>query len=87
MSRGHLERGLFRKVDFLEILENLEILEILENPQTVETKENPTINFSRHSRDLRNARGSRVARRRAHILRLDVACGQQHFQTLMTPRH
>ena len=32
------KRGLFRKVDFLEILENLEILEILENPQTVEKK-------------------------------------------------
>ena len=32
------KRGLFRKVHFLEILENLEILEILENPQTVETK-------------------------------------------------
>ena len=33
------KRGLFRKVHFLEILENLEILEILENPQTVENKE------------------------------------------------
>ena len=32
------QRGLFRKVHFLEILENLEILEILENPQTVENK-------------------------------------------------
>ena len=32
------KRGLFRKVHFLEILENLEILEILENPQTVENK-------------------------------------------------
>ena len=30
------KRGLFRKVHFLEILENLEILEILENPPTVE---------------------------------------------------
>ena len=33
------KRGLFRKVHFLEILENLEILEILENAQTVEKKE------------------------------------------------
>ena len=32
------KRGLFRKVHFLEILENLEILEFLENPQTVEKK-------------------------------------------------
>ena len=32
------KRALFRKVHFLEILENLEILEILENPQTVENK-------------------------------------------------
>ena len=32
--RGLLEKGLFRKVHFLEILENLESLEILENPQT-----------------------------------------------------
>ena len=32
------KRGLFRKVHFLEILENLEILEILENPQTLENK-------------------------------------------------
>ena len=32
------KRGLFRKVHFLEILENLEILELLENPQTVEDK-------------------------------------------------
>ena len=35
------KRGLFKKVHFLEILENLEILEILENlenPQTVENK-------------------------------------------------
>ena len=30
------KRGLFRKVCFLEILENLEILEILENSQTVD---------------------------------------------------
>ena len=30
------KRGLFSKVHFLEILENLEILEFLENPQTVE---------------------------------------------------
>ena len=29
------KRGRFRKVHFLEILENVEILEILENPQTV----------------------------------------------------
>ena len=29
-------RGLFRKVNFLEIPENLEILEFLENPHTVE---------------------------------------------------
>ena len=32
------KRGLFRKVHFLEILENLEILEFLENSQTVEKK-------------------------------------------------
>ena len=32
------QRGLFKKVHFLEILENLEILEFLENPQTVEKK-------------------------------------------------
>ena len=32
------KRGLFRKIHFLEILENLEILEFLENPQTVEKK-------------------------------------------------
>ena len=32
------QRGLFRKVHFLEILENLEIREILENPQTAEKK-------------------------------------------------
>ena len=32
------KRGLFRKVHFLEILENLEILEILEKPQTVENR-------------------------------------------------
>ena len=39
-KRGLLEKGsfFFRKVHFLEILENLEILEILENPQTVENK-------------------------------------------------
>ena len=35
---GFRKRGLFRKVHFLEILENLEILEILENCQTVEKK-------------------------------------------------
>ena len=35
------KRGLFRKVHFLEILENLEILEILENTQTVENKGEP----------------------------------------------
>ena len=32
------KRGLFRKVHFLEILENLETLEILESPQTLENK-------------------------------------------------
>ena len=32
------KRSVFRKVHFLEILENLEILEFLENPQTVEKK-------------------------------------------------
>ena len=32
------KRGLFRKVHFLEILENLEMLEFLENPKTVENK-------------------------------------------------
>ena len=31
-------RGLFKKVHFLESLENLEILEILENPQALENK-------------------------------------------------
>ena len=30
-KRGLLEKGLFRKVYLLEILENVEILEILEN--------------------------------------------------------
>ena len=35
---GFGKRGLYRKVHFLEILENLEILEILENPQAVEYK-------------------------------------------------
>ena len=35
------KRGLFRKVHFLEILENLEILEFLESPQTVENKGGP----------------------------------------------
>ena len=47
MLHGHLsgsekgvfwKRGLFIKVDFLEILENVGILEILEKPQTVENK-------------------------------------------------
>ena len=37
------KRGLFRKVNFLEVLENLEILEILENPRLWKAKENPTI--------------------------------------------
>ena len=37
-KRVFWKRGLFRKVHFLEILENLEILEILENPQTVENE-------------------------------------------------
>ena len=37
-KRGLLERGLFRKIHFLEIIENLEILEILGNPQSVESK-------------------------------------------------
>ena len=37
-KRGLLEKGSFRKVHFLEILENLEILEILENPQALENK-------------------------------------------------
>ena len=37
-KRGLWKRGLFRKVHFPEILENLEILEILENPQTVENR-------------------------------------------------
>ena len=32
------KRGLFRKVHFLEILDNLEILEILEILETVENK-------------------------------------------------
>ena len=32
------KRVFFRKVHFLEILENLEILEFRENPQTVEKK-------------------------------------------------
>ena len=39
--RGLSEKGLSRKVQFLEILENLEnleILEILENPQTLENE-------------------------------------------------
>ena len=37
-KRGLLEKGLFRKMHFLEILESLEILEFLENPLTVEKK-------------------------------------------------
>ena len=37
-KRVFWKRGLFRKVHFPEILENLEILEILETPQTVENK-------------------------------------------------
>ena len=35
------KRDLFKRVHFLEILENLEILEILENRQTVENKGEP----------------------------------------------
>ena len=35
-GRGLSEKDLFRKVHFLEILENLEILEFLENSQTVD---------------------------------------------------
>ena len=38
MTLGLGKRGLFRKVHFLEILENFEILEILEKRQTVENK-------------------------------------------------
>ena len=37
------KRGLFTKIHFLEILENLEILEILENPRRWKIKENPAI--------------------------------------------
>ena len=51
------KRGLFRKVNFLEILENLEILEFLENPQT--EKERSFRPFSRDSRELRAFRDSR----------------------------
>ena len=32
------KRGLFKNVNFLEILQNLEILEILESSQSVETE-------------------------------------------------
>ena len=42
-KRGLLERGLFRKVHLLEVLENLEILEIWRTPRLWKTKENPTI--------------------------------------------
>ena len=41
LCHSRRERGLFRKVNFLEILENSEILEsrdFVENPQTVENK-------------------------------------------------
>ena len=37
-ERGLLERGLYRKVHFLEILENPETLVIPDNPQTAENK-------------------------------------------------
>ena len=33
-----MEKGLFSKIHFLEILQTLEILEIRENPKTVENK-------------------------------------------------
>ena len=49
------KRGLFRKVHFLEILENLEILEILENPQTVETKGESDHFLENLARDFRDS--------------------------------
>ena len=53
-KRGLLEKGLFRKVDFLEILENLEIFE---NPQTC-GKQRRIRPFSRDSREFRDSRDS-----------------------------
>ena len=38
-KRSFWKRGLFRKVHFLEFLENVEILEILEKSETLEKKE------------------------------------------------
>ena len=35
---GFGKRGLFSKIHFLEMLENLEILEFLETPQSVENE-------------------------------------------------
>ena len=40
-GKSLLERGLLRKIHFLEILEDVEILEILENPQTLGNKGEP----------------------------------------------
>ena len=57
-KRVFWKRDLFRKVHFLEIVENLEILEILENPQTVENK-GEIRPFSRDSRESRDCRDSR----------------------------
>ena len=54
------KRGLFRKVHFQEILENLEILEILENPQTVENGRRIR-SFSRDFRESRDFRDSRAS--------------------------
>ena len=42
-KRGLWKRGLFKKIDFLEILENLGILEILEISRLWKIKENSTI--------------------------------------------
>ena len=55
---GFLERGSFRKVHFLEILENVDILEFLENSQTVENKgdSGPSSRDAREIGDFRDSR-------------------------------
>ena len=54
------KRSLFRKVHFLEILENLEILEILGNPQTGENRgeSDHFLEILENSRDFRDSRDS-----------------------------
>ena len=59
-KRVFWKRDLFRKVHFLEILENLEILEILENPYTVENKgeSDHFLEILEKFRDFRDSRDS-----------------------------